>query len=636
MDAVPYPGLRPFTHKETSIFFGREQHTQLALEKLFQSRFVAVIGPSGCGKTSFVRAGMLPAFQNGLASDPHSHWWVGTMRPGVDPLRNLARALLRESLLEADHPETFEEETGVDEIVLPFLRRGPSGLLELLREEPLPGQTRFLLLIEHFEDIFRVSRQGERDDVAAFVALVLASAQQDEFPIYVITTMRTDSISESMSFRGLAEAMEVSQYFISPLTRKQQELSIVEPARLFGGSVAPDLVNLLLEEMEQRPHQLPLFQHCLMRMWLRATSRIDISVEAASEADQPTMTLEDYEAVGGLEHALSNHADEVYRELNATQQRVAERMFRRLSDRRTNWRDMTNAVRIHEIASIAGVPVSEVIEIVEIFRRPEHCFLTPPVGVPLHADSVVALSHEALIGQWQQLKQWIDLEAKSAATYRRLAQTARLWEQGNASLWRSPDLENGLTWYEQERPTETWARRYNTDFALAIEFLKTSARQNKRRRLLSVIIILIGLIFITGLVTWGFWGRTPPGVHVERSVVENSRAAVFHIRQVSMKDMRGLTIASVNQRFLLRPQENVKLTVDIENPSSRPFRLEYQSLTAETAISEATYRAPDLPEGGRDVVLVKAVDIDTEEILDQAMIKIKIAASVSTSTKQQN
>jgi len=631
MDAIPYPGLRPFTHNESSIFFGREQHTQLALEKLFQTRFVAVIGPSGCGKSSLVRAGMLPAFQDGSASDPYSHWWVGTMRPGADPLRNLARTLLRESLLEADHPETFEEETGVNEIVLPFLRRGPSGLLELLREEPLPSQTRFLLFIEHFEDIFRSSRQGARDDAAAFVALVLASVQQDEFPIYVITTMRTDVIGECTAFRDLAEAMEAGQYFVSPLTRKQQEMSITEPARLFGGSVAPDLVDLLLDEMEQRPHQLPLLQHCLMRMWLRAKFRSGVSGEESSEANQPIMTLEDYAAVGGLEHALSNHADEVLQELNTTQQHVAERMFRRLGDRRANWRDMAGAARIHEIASIAGVPVSEVIDIIEVFRRPEHCFLTPPAGVPLHADTIVALSHEALMGQWQQLKQWIEQEAKSAATYRRLAQTARLWEQGKASLWRSPDIENGLAWYEQERPTETWARRYNRDFALAIKFLKASAGKKRRGRLLGFGLVIAGFIVVASLIAWSFWGGRQ-GIRIEPTAVENDSTAAFHLRQVIMKDMQGLTIAPVNQRFLVRPRESVTLTVDIENPSNRPFRLEYESLLDDTAISDATYTVPNLP-GNHDVVLVKAVDADTAEILDQEMIKIKIVTGVSTITQ---
>jgi hypothetical protein len=465
---------------------------------------------------------------------------------------------------------------------------------------------------------------------------VLASAQQDEFPIYVIATMRTDSIGESLSFRGLAEAMEVSQYFISPLTREQQEMSIVEPAKLFGGSVAPDLVDLLLEEMEQRSHQLPLFQHCLMRMWLRAKSRANVSKGDASAANQPTMTLEDYAAVGGLEHALSNHADEVFQVLNATQQQVAERMFRRLSDRRTNWRDMANAVRIHEIATIAGVPVSEVIEIVEIFRRHEHSFLTPPADVPLHADSTVALSHEALIGQWQQLKHWIEREAKSAATYRRLVQTARLWKQGDASLWRGPDVENGIAWYEQERPTEAWARRYNTDFALAVQFLKTSVGKHKRRRLMGLGLVIAGFVVVAGLVAWGLWGRTQDVQRIGRSAVENSSTATFHIRQVSMKDMNGLTIASVNQRFLLRPQESVILAVDIENPSHRTFHLEYESLTTDTAISDTTYSAPALSGGGRDVVLVKAVDPDTNEVLDQHIIKIKIIAEMSTSTTQQN
>ena len=55
----PYPGLRPFRPDETLVFFGREKQVDELLEKLEDSRFIAVLGPSGCGKSSLVNSGLI-------------------------------------------------------------------------------------------------------------------------------------------------------------------------------------------------------------------------------------------------------------------------------------------------------------------------------------------------------------------------------------------------------------------------------------------------------------------------------------------------------------------------------------------------------------------------------------------------
>ena len=54
------------------------------------------------------------------------------------------------------------------------LRRGPRGLVEVLRDTPLPEGTNLLLLVDQFEEIFRYRQQGDSDEADAFVALLLA------------------------------------------------------------------------------------------------------------------------------------------------------------------------------------------------------------------------------------------------------------------------------------------------------------------------------------------------------------------------------------------------------------------------------------------------------------------------------
>ena len=117
---------------------------------------------------------------------------------------------------------------------------------------------------------------------------------------------------------------------------------------------------------------------------------------------------------------------------------------------------------------MAGVSTVQVTAVVEVFRRPDRSFITPSAGVPLRSDTVLDISHESLIRQWQRLNQWVEQEAQSADTYRRLEQTARLWHAGKAALWGTPDLENALAWREQENPTAVWAERYGAHFDMAM------------------------------------------------------------------------------------------------------------------------------------------------------------------------
>src|SRR4029450_3435087 len=95
----PYPGLRPFQPEEAHLFFGREAQVEDMLARLEDHRFLAVVGTSGCGKSSLVRAGLIPALEQGFLSDAKPNWRIAVMSPGSAPFDNLTMALLREAAL---------------------------------------------------------------------------------------------------------------------------------------------------------------------------------------------------------------------------------------------------------------------------------------------------------------------------------------------------------------------------------------------------------------------------------------------------------------------------------------------------------------------------------------------------------
>lgn len=470
----PYPGLRPFSEDEAELFFGREEQTDELLDRLRRTRFLAIVGPSGCGKSSLVRAGMIAALQTGLMSGTGAHWRIAHMRPGARPLWRLANALAA--------PEALDIERQGGATALAFadatLRRGPRGLVELLQDRWLPEDANLLLLVDQFEEIFRFRQEGSADEADAFVALLLTSAAQAEFPVYVVLTMRSDFLGECALFHGLPEAINDGQYLTPRMTREQTRRAIVGPARVFDAEVAPELVTQLLNEIGTDPDQLPLLQHALMRMWQHLQAR------RGAAAGTPVLTMADYAAVGSIARALSTHADQVFDELDERDTRgrhIAELMFRRLTHRATGKRDTRRPARLDDVAAVADVPQQEVIAVVEAFRRADRSFVTPPAGVALAGDTVLDIGHESLIRRWDRLNAWVDAEAKSADVYFRLKDSARREQAGRAALWRSPELEEGLAWRTQEAPNAAWALRYGTaeDYALAMRFLDRSAGQQR-------------------------------------------------------------------------------------------------------------------------------------------------------------
>ena len=492
----PYPGLRPFNAEETEIFFGREAQTDELLDRLQGSRFLAIVGSSGCGKSSLVRAGMIAALSTGLMARAGSHWRVAQMRPGATPIWNLASALGEIGALD------IERSNGPTAIALTnaTLRRGALGLVELLQEGWLAPGTNLLLLVDQFEELFRFRQEGGADEANAFVALLLATAAQSDFPVYVVLTMRTDSLGKCSIFSGLPEAINRGQYLTPRLSREQIRRAIIGPARVFDADVEDALVNRLLNQIGTDPDQLPLLQHALMRMWQRMRTRLD--AVSGSVPVVPTITMSDYEAVGEIAKALSNHADEAYHSLPGLGT-VVERVFRALTERVAEGVENRRPLSFERLCAVTGCAKANVEQVVERFRRPDTAFLMPPPDVSLSTNPVIDISHESLIRQWQKLREWTQKEANARAELLRLVDAASRYAQGEGDLLGGRDLERALEWRNREQPTAAWVSLYTggdgvTQRELVQRFLADSKKAVRRRRLLvfatSVALVLVGTV----------------------------------------------------------------------------------------------------------------------------------------------
>ncbi len=457
----PFPGLRPFDIEEDYLFFGREQQTAELLKLLRDKRFLSVIGTSGSGKSSLVRAGLLPELQGGALNEAGSNWEIVVLRPGGDPLHNLAAAVQAADLYDPDDPKVLSH-------LKATLTHSGLGLVEAIKQSDVEPGANLLIVVDQFEEIFRFRRMDEDSAAmaASFVDLLLEATKQSDQPIYVVLTMRSDYLGDCTQFRGLTTAVNQGEYLIPRLTRDQIRTAIEGPVRVGGGEISYRLVQELLNSVGSNQDQLPILQHALMRTFDRWTSD--------REDDEP-IDLRHYHDVGGMEEALSRHADEVFDSLESEDLKgVAENLFKALTEKQSDNRGIRRPTPVGLLGQIVGVEFDQIQRVVDAYRAPGVTFLMPPAGTELVSETIVDISHESLMRVWQRLDRWVGDEAQSAQVYLRLAETAGLHRDDKAGLYRGPDLQIALAWMNEAQPTAAWGERYRRGFHLALEFLEAS------------------------------------------------------------------------------------------------------------------------------------------------------------------
>ncbi len=496
----PYVGLRPFEVDESLLFFGRNDQVMELLQLLHQHHFVAVVGSSGCGKSSLLRAGVIPSLKAGYLIQDRYEWHIGIMRPGRNPLYNLVRALLQ-----TDAKDSSER---VSQLLAEIETNGLSSILELLVQLHDKAEKNYFLLVDQFEELFRFAVAGgqtaSRDEANDFVNILLELSAQKRIPVYVVITMRSDFLGDCTHFYGLPEAMNKSLFLVPKLNRVQMKMAIEGPSRLYGCNLNSALTSRLLNEVGKFEDELPLLQHAMMRIWDH-----EMNVDKSGELD-----LSDYEFIGGLQEALSRHADEAVSTLSEIQTRIAKEIFQALTMIDEHGRKIRRPVSLSQLTALTGVTKGEVMAILENFIKGQRSFLIVN-DIADQDDKFIDISHESLIRQWNTLSTWMDEEADSASLYLGLADATKLNKELKKDYLTGSELHHALEWRDRFNPTPIWANRYREGFEDAMKYLdqseskrienqqlekeRTEKEQRSKRRVRALVFGVLALIVISGI-----------------------------------------------------------------------------------------------------------------------------------------
>ncbi len=99
-----------------------------------------------------------------------------------------------------------------------------------------------------------------------------------------------------------------------------------------GAKIDQNLVLNVLNDLGGRPEQLPALQHVMSRTWAQ-WRKID-------EPGRPVSTP-DYESVGRLSSAMSEHAEAVFADLSKRGKEICEVMFKAITEKSTDNRGGT-------------------------------------------------------------------------------------------------------------------------------------------------------------------------------------------------------------------------------------------------------------------------------------------------------
>jgi hypothetical protein len=509
----PFPGLRPFAYQDHEYFFGREDQKYTLYRLIDRYRFIAVVGSSGSGKSSLVRAGLLPLLDTETRETGGRSWLWREMRPGDAPLQRLTNLLAGLSV--DDDPMVA---SGRRDRIASQLHRSSFGISEALAESRGIADKSIVLVIDQFEELFRYAAvtsgkdgpSGDeiraRDEATQFVQLLLEASKAPSNKTNVILTMRSDFIGDCARFHGLPDAVSAAQFLVPALTRDQLDEVIRKPVEQAGATIDPELVERLLNDCSTEMDQLPVLQHCLSRLWGQAgktPAMAEPSDAAPTGLETGTrsggarrLSLNHYRDIGEFADALSQHADEILKDLpGPILQLAVEQVFSALSELDKEGRAIRRSLRFSRLVAETGVDEAAVRRVLDRFRADDCCFLTPP---PFEVKEIngatrIDVGHEALLRRWDKVSGrradlgWLRAEQQAGERYRGLLAMA----EGDDAVLPSHLVDERWAWWKARPRTEDWAERYGGGFARVQRLLLVSRRRQSVKRWLIAAAFLV-------------------------------------------------------------------------------------------------------------------------------------------------
>ena len=481
----PYPGLLAFDEADAAIYFGRDDDVRRLIERLNArraqggARMVVVLGASGSGKSSLLRAGVLPR----LKRDKRNWIVLPPFRPQLHPMEELGQtvAIALGSSIDWRHWRDAFASDNLSQVL--------SDLARDLRSAHASNEAQILITVDQSEELFGAA---EKSGAAQFLR-VLNAVQDERLPFLVAMTLRSDYLGELQQAPAMTAAFE--EFSLKPMPLARIRDIIEGPARVAGLCVDEALVGAAMKDAAT-DDALPLLAFALRELYDRF-------------GQKKNLTLEAYLALGDnagqlspLENAVRRKADEV------------------LAAAKPSAEDL-QALRESFVPAMVRVNSEG-----EYVRRPARFDLMPAKARPLierlakarlliiqkeNDETIVEVSHEALLRKWPLLRGWLDEEREFLIGKDQLEQDLLDWEKALAgdkteALLSGLKLTRARTWLVEKPLQLSEAERKFIQASIEHQEAEAARRERFRRRVqqASVSAAVVLAVCLAGAI-WEWW-----------------------------------------------------------------------------------------------------------------------------------
>jgi WD40 repeat protein len=373
------------------------------------------------------------------------------------------------------------------------LRSDERGLLRAVKRILPDEESRLLLVIDQFEEVFTLV-----EDEAArshFLASLHAAVTEPGSRLRVVITLRADFYDRPLLYPGFGDLLRQRMETVLPLSSEELEQAIAGPAERVGATLEMGLIPLIVSDVQEQPGTLPLMQYALTELYKRRQGR--------------RLTLDGYQASGGVLGALARRADELYTDLNDAGRAATRRLFLRLvtvgeaaSDGKSS-ADTRRRVLRSELSSLVNGHSSLVPDRIQATDGKQMTNDQGPVTIesiidtfgqyrlltfdrdPVTRGPTVEVAHEALIREWERLRQWLDNDREFLMWQQRLRAGLHQWEaseQDEGALLRGAPLAEAENWLNQRRADLNEAERDFIQASLALRERRAAEEEARLQR----------------------------------------------------------------------------------------------------------------------------------------------------------
>ncbi len=436
----PYLGLAAFQEQDAANFFGREFVTRQLVSVVNEKPFVAVVGASGSGKSSMVFAGLIPQLKQNKKRD----WLIVEFRPGNNPFESLAIGLLqglphlkplliKDNGLELEpHPSSLlvkERELDYNqnrftELQLEVELRSGNKSLENIIEPFIIGNQKLHLaiIVDQFEEVFTLCSNTQTRHLFIDNLLNLTNIPGCR----VIITLRADFYAEALSYRPLADALQDAQVNLAAMDEEELQAAIEKPAANYNVFLEEGLSQRLIDAVLESPNHLPLLEFTLTQLW--------------DKQRDGWLTHQAYEEIGGVETALTNHAEAIYAQLSEPDKERVQQIFIQLVQ------------PSERSADIRRLAVKEEVGDWDLVSRLADGRLVVTNRNQVTQVETVEIIHEVLIKNWRRLQKWMREDGEFRYWQEQLRVFIKQWEKSDrddGALLRGKPLIDAEEWLLQ-------------------------------------------------------------------------------------------------------------------------------------------------------------------------------------------